>query len=171
MIAIKLDSEGENRRGRLRSYKAPVIRRLIILLSLVLILLANFTVFSVDASLSDKVQRGAIASVSIFLVVWFFASYRYTVTLGSFNETLHVINANVSVYTYTVTENGIVEKTDGKEKLYPYSSYVSVGGSEVERWIVFSGDLIYLPKYAIKSGSIEAFLSEFKARLPQAEKV
>lgn len=165
MITIQLDSEGENRRGRLRSLKSPYIKRAIFFVYLTFILLANISIFSLDAPLTEKLIQSTIASISIVFVIWYFSSHRYSTTLGNTGETIHVINANIREFTYIVTENGVIEKCEGNEKLYPFSSYVSHGGSHFENWVIFNTGLIYLPKHAVKSGSIKAFLDEIQANI------
>lgn len=170
MITIELDSEGENRRGILKTYYSSNMRRVFLLLAGVFVLAINYLIFTVDAPISVKITRSLIASPCTVLVVWFLFSYRFMTTLGSFQQAHHVLSGSTTVFSYALTDEGALEKTESIKKIYPYAEYIGCKSTGSETWLSFSMGLIYLPKYAVKSGSVQEFIEQFEKKVNECRR-
>lgn len=160
MLKIQLDSEGENRRGILQTYYSPFIRKTLFLFISIALLGVNWSIFSLDANLSTKIIRSSIASPCTAFVIWFFFSFRYVTTLGSFQQTTHVLSGQTKEFSYTPMSEGVLEKTESYERCYPYSQYLGYKKSGVETWLIFQRGIIYLPRYAVTSGAVNTFIDQ-----------
>lgn len=167
MITIELESEGENRRGRLTTTKSPYRRRLFLVVSIVSVALANYYVFFLDVDLAEKLTRLLVLTCAIPFVVWFIFSARYTSTLGSTLETRHIVTGKNISFEYSLSADEVVEKSKYGERKYPYSDFIRHEKltQENEQILIFKNGLIYLPQYAVKQGNIEEFTAKLEQQL------
>jgi len=167
MITIELESEGENRRGRLTTVKSPFRRGIFLLVSIVLVTLANYYVFVQGGEIAEKLTQLLVLTCAIPLVVWFLFSTRYTSTLGSALENYHIVTGKHKSFEYSLSADSVIEKSKYGERKYPYADFIRHEKLThgYEQIVVFKNGLIYFPQYGVKQGNIEEFTAKLEQQL------